>query len=775
LPLIVLAVGSLTPPARAADADHLILSEVVIRANRAGSPFIEIVNPTAGAIDMSAVYLTDGATAPSTFYYNITLADPAAANPGGGNGGDFHGRFPDGYTLAAGDTLVVSVNGSADYQAAYGKLPDFELFEDALTPDDVPELVEVFPGSINAGLGGGTNVPALSEVAESLILYTWDGASDLVQDLDYLTWGTNTSVRIDKTGVTIGAGTYLADTPIASQVPVAAAAHNDGDSFMRVSADEGTETLTGGNGLTGHDETSENLNATWANFDGQEPADPAAVPHPSAPIVTEAKQTPPAPYVGLAANLSATVVTSGTVATAEFKYTVDGGAPVTLTAADQGAGVWTATIPAQSLGAVVVWWAEVTNSGGGQVVYPAGGIAYAATYTVGEAPEPGDGPAKLLLTEICTLGSDQEFIEIHNPLPVEVDLSDFYLTDAIFATGGQFYWRIAEGNPQQTTVGGGAFADFHARFPDGFVIAAGDTIVISIPGSGSFSGEFGFLPDLELYEDDPFPDNVPDMRYVFGDDTNNSIITRTGANTSNPSLTNGGETVILYHWLATEDKVTDIDIFAWKDPGSTTTSYFFNKTGVTIGSHTYLPETGTAEARAYPLQADFGFSYHRIDPTEGSQAISGSNGVDGRDETSEDMQNTFDLLEWSPSNPGGGGGPGEGGTATSIQLLVEARTFLPTVGERFPIKFVSRPDSETRLRIFDMEGRLVVNLFDSRFDGAPSTIPENPTRIDWDGRSSTFELVKGGMYIVHLSVVGITDGEEDNKTAPVVVGTRLSN
>ena len=27
--------------------------------------------------------------------------------------------------------------------------------------------------------------------------------------------------------------------------------------------DEGTETPTGGNGLTGHDETSENLSETW--------------------------------------------------------------------------------------------------------------------------------------------------------------------------------------------------------------------------------------------------------------------------------------------------------------------------------------------------------------------------------------------------------------------------------------------------------------------------------------------------------------------------------
>ena len=39
-------------------------------------------------------------------------------------------------------------------------------------------------------------------------------------------------------------------------------------------------------------------------------------------------------------------------------------------------------------------------------------------------------------------------------------------------------FRIAEGNPSQSTVGGGAFADWHAQFPAGFTLAAGDTIVV---------------------------------------------------------------------------------------------------------------------------------------------------------------------------------------------------------------------------------------------------------------------------------------------------------
>mgnify|MGYP001828720587 CR=1 FL=1 len=269
----LLLVGVFASAASAAVADHLIISEVVVKTRSPettfGSPFIEIVNPTGAAIPMDDVYLTDGTTAPVVYYYNITLLDPASANPGGGVGGDFHARFPAGYSLAAGDTLAIAINGSAQYLTAYGRKPDFELFEDGTDPDDVPELREAFPGSIGAGLGGTGNVPVLSDVAESLILYTWDGSSDLVQDLDYVVWGTNTAVRFNKSSLTIGSGTYLPDTPVASQEPAASAGPTFGDAMTRISADEGAEIAIGGNGLTGHDETSEKLATTVPTVTGK--------------------------------------------------------------------------------------------------------------------------------------------------------------------------------------------------------------------------------------------------------------------------------------------------------------------------------------------------------------------------------------------------------------------------------------------------------------------------------------------------------------------------
>ena len=249
--------------------------------------------------------------------------------------------------------------------------------------------------------------------------------------------------------------------------------------------------------------------------------------------------------------------------------------------------------------------------------------------------------------------------------------------------------------------------------------------MITCPGSTAFAASFGFLPDLELFEDDAFPDAVPDMVPVWGTTTAGSIV---GAG-SIPGLSNAAEIVILYNWQAGDDLVTDIDVFSWKDPSSTTTSFFFDKTGVTIGGSTYAPDTPVTGQHPFGVQLEFGLSYQRTDVTEGGQIAAGGNGVDGRNETSEDFNATFtDGDAADPARPGSGGG-GVGGT---VELVVPAATFIPTLGETFPIRFVSKSQSETKVRIFDLEGRLVANLFDSRFDGAPSVIPGAYTVAVWD-------------------------------------------
>jgi hypothetical protein len=105
-----------------------------------------------------------------------------------------------------------------------------------------------------------------------IMLYYWDGMSDLVGDVDYVLYNSASPVpnneAVDKTGVTIDGpdpgttgSTYLNDTPVANQLSALSPA--SGFSAQRFDYTEGLQVMTGGNGVTGSDETSENMNNTW--------------------------------------------------------------------------------------------------------------------------------------------------------------------------------------------------------------------------------------------------------------------------------------------------------------------------------------------------------------------------------------------------------------------------------------------------------------------------------------------------------------------------------
>ena len=239
-------------------AEPLLLTEIVVTPT--AGEFIEIFNPGTAAVDLSNVYLTDATFAGgSVFYYNVVTATDA----GGGGFGDFHARFPDGAEIGPGEFQTVALAGSEAFFTEYGIDPDYELYEDGTSADAVPDMREALSMSVN-GQGG------LSNGGEVVVLYFWDGESDLVTDLDYAVWG-DKDEAVDKTGVSIDgpdadatASSYQPDTAIGSQDVVSLVGHSTGESFARVDFDEGTETATGGNGVGGNDETSENLSVTWS-------------------------------------------------------------------------------------------------------------------------------------------------------------------------------------------------------------------------------------------------------------------------------------------------------------------------------------------------------------------------------------------------------------------------------------------------------------------------------------------------------------------------------
>ncbi len=249
-----------TPSEPSDPVPDVLLSEIVVTPT--GGEFVEIHNPTADAIDLSDVYLTDATFAGGgVYYYNIVTG----ANAGGGGFGDFHARFPDGATIAAGEFQTVALAGSDDFAAAYGVDPTYELFEDGAGSDAIADMREAFAGSIN-------NQGGLSNSGEVVILYAWDGASDLVGDIDYALWG-DRAEAVDKSGVGIDGpdadadlSFYPTETPIAAQDVIAPGSHAFGFSFQRVDFTEGNEAQSGGAGVAGDDETSEDLSVTWGQF-----------------------------------------------------------------------------------------------------------------------------------------------------------------------------------------------------------------------------------------------------------------------------------------------------------------------------------------------------------------------------------------------------------------------------------------------------------------------------------------------------------------------------
>jgi endonuclease I len=279
--LIVLSI--LASTSTLADVGDLLITEVVITP--AASEFVEIYNNGATAVDLTDVYLTDATFAGGSIYYYQVV------NGAGGGGGfaDFHARFPIGASIASGEYQTIALNGSSDFISAYTVNPTYKIFDDGVADGITPMLV-AFTGSVDGNESG------LSDGGEVLVLYSWDGTTDLVQDLDYVLWGDKVEA-VDKTGIAIDGpdgdaltSSYLDDTIIndpvlPSQAVISTSSHASGMSWQRdETLDEGIEFQTGGNGINGSDETSEDLNNTF--YEGLPSPNAAGTPPPpSAPNV----------------------------------------------------------------------------------------------------------------------------------------------------------------------------------------------------------------------------------------------------------------------------------------------------------------------------------------------------------------------------------------------------------------------------------------------------------------------------------------------------------
>jgi len=315
-------------------ADHLMISEIVLQPT--DGEYILITNPTSSDISLENYYLSDGIDPLNgKYYYNL----PSGANYWSGSVIDFIARFPN-YNLKADSSLVLSLTSHSIFENHYATTADLALQDDMMD-----------------AIAGVSTIGFLSEKldhnAESLILFYWDGTSTTVKDVDYLIWGddstTTASFAIDKSGV----GDYQDDTPVASQSFMSS---HEGNFKLIRNGDEGTETSLGGNGITGHDETSENLNDTWSVVD-------LTIVKPS---ISDISVSPDSPETTEDIVISADVTDDVGISSVTLTYTFpsDTGSPRNLAMTYSSGDTWAVTIPATGVEGELAYYITALNTSG---------------------------------------------------------------------------------------------------------------------------------------------------------------------------------------------------------------------------------------------------------------------------------------------------------------------------------------------------------------------------------------------------------------------------
>lgn len=251
--------GSRPDAAPTGDQPHLLLTEIM-----SGFPeFIEILNPGTAPVALDHYYLSDDddyARLPALF--GGSTQSPAISQF------DFIVRFPAGAVIDPGQVIVVALD-EASFVRVHATTPDFALSATTAAP-------------MNAILVGSS--PTITGAGEGIALFYWDGQGDLVRDVDLVMAGhniTNNNRLPDKSGLAVDGpdpddtpSTYLDD---AYTIAGTTADAPTDQSYQRLLPEDGFEIATGGNGVTGHDETSEDMTATWTTAAFAEP-NPGKVP-----------------------------------------------------------------------------------------------------------------------------------------------------------------------------------------------------------------------------------------------------------------------------------------------------------------------------------------------------------------------------------------------------------------------------------------------------------------------------------------------------------------
>lgn len=242
LTMVDAAVDAMRPPGSA----HLLISEVMTTG---AGEFVELWNPTNQDVVLTNYYLADHGD-----YWRLPGSTPAPAAT------DFLVRFPAGATIASGTAITIATSDSG-FAAVHLKDPTY--------------AVNATSGTRAFAERHLNGTPQITNDGEVIVLFHWDGTSDLVKDVDIVYAGTGatgsnaltTKNPVDGPDVDMVATAYKADNLLLGGGMAMTAGANL--TYKRRAFEMGNETQQGtGNGIYGDDETSERQQSSWDGVAG---------------------------------------------------------------------------------------------------------------------------------------------------------------------------------------------------------------------------------------------------------------------------------------------------------------------------------------------------------------------------------------------------------------------------------------------------------------------------------------------------------------------------
>lgn len=486
---------------------HLLITKMLYDApgteeHAASSEFVEIYNPTPNPISLNNYYVTD-----SLNYWRISEGSGGLLN--NITTSDFCYKFPAGYTLEPGKVAIVTQSArlfwinalgagtttptDADFDTFYGvnRPLIFEVTREGNTDTNsapvtgIPKMVQASTNTTNPYTFSFTNG------GEFAGLFYWDGSSPLVKDVDLIAWGTpGTQFPQNKSGQTVNGETYLVDSaPTGFAASLPGATH----SLYRIFETEVDETSTGGNGITGNDETSENVNTAWGHASHAQLKTVEYRPglknnFVTASITSAERDTEfPAPNADIFINalitdpgnsiVSAKVIVDNSyhIASGTSTFPVASGSlEFALTEVNSSTGAWQANIGGYPDKTYVKWYIEAVKSNNEVIRYPLTGEK---VFAVDSDPvSEGD----IIINELMydPAGYDNEtpdqtnrrpeWVEIYNTTNAPVDLSYFRWSNTTNANGANKFFL-----PEGTVVPAGGYLVltasielFNQQYPD---------------------------------------------------------------------------------------------------------------------------------------------------------------------------------------------------------------------------------------------------------------------------------------------------------------------